>query len=112
MKKSQPPKTYQAFTRTYPKLEQAWELLSEAGQDGPLTAREQRLVKLSVAVGALREGAIRSNVRKGLDAGLEPAGVRQAIALAASTVGLPATVAVFSWTQELLGGPARPRRRR
>jgi alkylhydroperoxidase/carboxymuconolactone decarboxylase family protein YurZ len=98
----QPPETFQAFVARFPKLGQAWEMLTEAGQEGPLDARTARLVKLAVAVGALREGAVHSSVRKGLASGIAPGEVEQVIALAASTLGLPATVAVYSWVRDML----------
>jgi alkylhydroperoxidase/carboxymuconolactone decarboxylase family protein YurZ len=97
-----PPATYEAFVNRYPRIGRAWEELAEAGQDGPLDARTARLIKLALAVGALREGAVHANVRKALASGISPAEIEQIIALAAGTLGLPATVAVFSWAQEAL----------
>ena len=32
----EPPKAFQAFVKRFPKLGQAWDLLGEAGQEGPL----------------------------------------------------------------------------
>jgi alkylhydroperoxidase/carboxymuconolactone decarboxylase family protein YurZ len=101
-----PPETFRSFIARFPKLGQAWETLAEAGQEGPLDARAARLVKLAVAVGALREGAVHSSVRKALATGITPAEVEQVIALAASTIGLPATVAVYSWVRDILSPPA------
>ena len=101
----QPPETYQAFVRRFPKIGQAWEEIAEAGREGLLDEKTTRLVKLAVAVGALREGAVHANVRKALAAGIAREEVEQVIALAAGTLGLPATVAVFSWIQESLGRP-------
>jgi alkylhydroperoxidase/carboxymuconolactone decarboxylase family protein YurZ len=101
----QPPETYQAFVRRFPKIGQAWEGIAEAGREGLLDEKTTRLVKLAVAVGALREGAVHANVRKALAAGIAREEVEQVIALAAGTLGLPATVAVFSWIQESLGRP-------
>lgn len=97
-----PPETYEAFLNRYPKLGRAWEQIAQAGRDGPLDERSARLVKLAVAIGALREGAVHSNVRKALSQGLSREEVEQVIALAAGTLGLPATVAVFSWVQDVL----------
>jgi alkylhydroperoxidase/carboxymuconolactone decarboxylase family protein YurZ len=92
-----PPKAYEAFVQRYPKLGQAWEAIHEAGNEGPLDERTARLVKLGVAVGALREGAIHSNVRKALAMGVANAEIEQVISLAAGTLGLPSTVAVYTW---------------
>jgi alkylhydroperoxidase/carboxymuconolactone decarboxylase family protein YurZ len=98
----QPPETYQAFVRRYPKIGQAWEQIAQAGQEGPLDERTARLVKLGIALGALREGAVHANVRKALALRISREEVEQVIALAAGTLGLPATVAAFSWVQDLL----------
>lgn len=95
--KPKPPKAYESFVRRYPKLEKAWESISEAGGDGPLDARMARLVKLGIAVGAMREGAVRSSVRKAKAMGIGRAEIDQVIALAAGTLGLPSTVAVYTW---------------
>jgi 4-carboxymuconolactone decarboxylase len=95
-----PPKAYEDFVRQFPRLADAWGKLSEAGQDGPLKEDTARLVKLAVAIGALREGAVRSNLRKAFAAGIPPRQIDQVIALAASTIGLPATVAVYTWIQD------------
>ena len=103
-----PPQTYEAFRRHFPKLGQAWEALAVAGRDGPLDERTVRLVKLAVAVGALRQGAVHADVRKALALGVSRAEVAQVLALAAGTIGLPATVAVFSWVRDLIEDVAQP----
>jgi 4-carboxymuconolactone decarboxylase len=106
MAELKPPKTYEAFVKRFPKIAAAWEELAGAGRQGPLQGplNEQsvRLVKLALSVGALREGAVHANVRKALAGGFTAAEVEQVIALAAGTIGLPATVAVYSWVEDLL----------
>jgi len=52
------PKTHGQFTARYPSLAKAWEEIAEAGRQGPLDEKTQRLVKLAVAIGAMREGAV------------------------------------------------------
>ena len=99
-----PPEMYQAFVKRYPKLAQAWESIAQAGNEGPLDEKTARLIKLAVAVGALREGAVHSNVRKAIAMGIPHAEIEQIVALAAGTIGLPAAVAVFSWVQEVRAG--------
>ena len=54
-----PPKTYETFVRRYPKLSEAWEKISEAGREGPIDSKNSRLIKLAIAIGAMREGADR-----------------------------------------------------
>ena len=108
---SKPPAAHQQFVRRYARLGRAWDLVNAEGGDGPLDAKTQRLVKLAVAVGAMREGAVHSGVRKAHDAGASLAEVEQVVALAASTIGFPATVAVWSWVRDGAGGGRSPRRR-
>ncbi|MBI4912331.1 MAG: carboxymuconolactone decarboxylase family protein [Acidobacteria bacterium] len=102
----EPPKKYQRFIARFPKLGQAWEALHEAGEQGPLDARTQRLVKLAVAVGALREGSVHASARKGMAEGLTEAEMMQVVALAAGTLGMPGAVAAFTWIHDVLDKPA------
>jgi alkylhydroperoxidase/carboxymuconolactone decarboxylase family protein YurZ len=117
MKRSQPPSTHTQFTNRFPKLGQAWSLANDAAASGPLHARTQRLVKLAVAVGAQRESAVHSAVRKARDAGVSAAELEQVVPLAASTIGFSASVAAWCWIRETLAAapaassPARRRRR-
>lgn len=100
-----PPKAYDDFVTRYPKLQGAWALINEAGAEGPLDERAARLVKLGIAVGAMREGAVRASVRKALALGIDRESIEQVIALAASTLGLPSTVAIHTWIRPLLDDP-------
>ncbi len=102
-KGSKPPKTYSAFVKDFPKLGQAWDLMREEEEQGPFDRRTVRLLKLAIAVGAGKEGAVHSCVRKASEAGCTPAELRHVAALAASTVGLPPAVATYSWIVERLG---------
>lgn len=103
-----PPDTFVEFSRRFPKLAEAWRLAGEAGGSGPLDEKTGRLVKLAVSIGNMREGAVHSAVRKALASGVTAAEIEQVIALAATTLGFPATVAVFSWVRDELdrGGRA------
>jgi alkylhydroperoxidase/carboxymuconolactone decarboxylase family protein YurZ len=100
-----PPHAYQEFIQRYPKVAQAWELIAETGVEGPLDAKTCRLLKLAIAIGAHREGAVRANVRKAIAMGITVEELEQVIALAAGTVGLPGTVAVFTWIKDMLEQP-------
>jgi hypothetical protein len=51
-------------------------------------------------------------VRKARDAGASLAEMEQVVALAASTIGFPASVAVWNWVREEAGGAGRPTPRR
>jgi alkylhydroperoxidase/carboxymuconolactone decarboxylase family protein YurZ len=96
------PQVHDDFVARYPKLDQAWDLIRQAGTEGPLDDRTQRLVKLGIALGAMREGSIGSSVRKARAAGISRDEIEQVVALAAGTLGLPSTVAVFSWVRDKL----------
>jgi alkylhydroperoxidase/carboxymuconolactone decarboxylase family protein YurZ len=96
-----PPKAFETFVRRFPKLGKAWELLGEAGEEaGTLDLKAQRLVKLALAIGTRQEGAVHSGVRKALAAGATAAELEQIVALAASLIGLPASVAALGWIRE------------
>jgi alkylhydroperoxidase/carboxymuconolactone decarboxylase family protein YurZ len=100
-----PPRGYQEFIARYPALGTAWDAVNEAGQAGPLDAKTVRLIKIGIAMGAMREGAIRSGARKALAMGITPAELAQVVALAVGTLGFPSTVAIHSWLREQLGAP-------
>ena len=98
------PKTHSQFTQRYPSLAKAWEEIAEAGHQGPLDAETQRLVKLAVAIGAMREGAVHASVRKARAMGIEPEAIEQVVALSASSLGMPSTVAAYTWVRDVLDG--------
>ena len=98
---TRPPRTFHEFVARFPVLGKAWDLMHDAGAAGPLDARAQRLVKLAISVGAMREGAVHSAVRKCVAAGCTREEVEQVVALSASTIGLPATVAAFTWVRDV-----------
>jgi alkylhydroperoxidase/carboxymuconolactone decarboxylase family protein YurZ len=99
--KSDPPKKYSDFISRYPKLGEAWDAIHEAGATGPLDTKTQRLVKLAVSIGALREGAVHASARKAQDMGISVEEIEQVVALAAGTLGMPATVAAFTWVRDV-----------
>jgi alkylhydroperoxidase/carboxymuconolactone decarboxylase family protein YurZ len=108
---SRPPTLHREFVRRFPRLGEAWDLVNAEGADGPLDDKTQRLLKLAIAIGALREGAVHAGVRKARDAGATLAEMEQVVALAASTIGLPSAVATWSWVREEATGPRRRRTR-
>jgi alkylhydroperoxidase/carboxymuconolactone decarboxylase family protein YurZ len=99
----QPPGAYHDFVTRFPKLGQAWNAIREAEKEGALDRPTRRLVKLAVAVGAMREGAVHSAARKARAAGASNEDILQVVALAASTIGMPSTVAVYTWIRDVLG---------
>lgn len=97
-----PPRTYDAFVQEFPKLGVAWDAMREAEQSGPFDERQQRLLKLAIAIGSGKQGPVHSSVRKARSAGCSEGEIRHVIALAASTIGLPPAVAAYSWVIEEL----------
>ena len=102
----EPPATFKDFIATYPELARAWEQAQDAARKGPLDLKTQRLVKLAIAMGAMREGAVHSAVRKARAAGASESEIAQVVALGATTLGFPATVALFSWVREVGAHPS------
>jgi alkylhydroperoxidase/carboxymuconolactone decarboxylase family protein YurZ len=97
-----PPQTHDDFVEVFPELAEAWQALGAAGKKGPLDERTARLVKLAVAMGAQQEGAVHASVRKGLAMGITRQELEQVVALCAGTLGLPKTVAAYTWIKDLL----------
>lgn len=99
-----PPRTYNAFMKRFPKLGQAWDLMREAESDGPFDEKTMRLIKLAIAVGGMKEGSIHSSVRKARAAGVTNEEIEHILVTAASTLGMPPTVTVYSWVLDELEG--------
>ena len=104
---SDPPKKYRDFIERFPKLGEAWEAIHAAEAEGPLDGRTARLVKLAVAIGALKEGAVHAAARKALKAGATAEEMHQVVVLATATLGMPSTVAAYCWVQDVLEKDAR-----
>jgi alkylhydroperoxidase/carboxymuconolactone decarboxylase family protein YurZ len=97
------PETFIAFTKLYPEIAAAYEALAgECRESGPLDGRERALVKLGVAIGSGMEGSVRSQVRKGLDAGMNPGEIRHAFLLALTAIGFPRMMAALTWVEDIL----------
>lgn len=96
------PKMHDEFVERYPELGRAWATIAEAGRMGPLDERTARLIKLGIAMGAMREGAVHASVRKALAMGIQPEEIEQVVALAAGTLGLPSTVAAYAWVRDVV----------
>jgi 4-carboxymuconolactone decarboxylase len=99
-KMPKPPRTYEEFSQTFPTLRKAWDLLGDAAQEGPLDRRAARLIKLGIAIGAMREGAVHSSARKARALGATTEELNQVVALAASIIGLPSAVAAWTWLRD------------
>jgi alkylhydroperoxidase/carboxymuconolactone decarboxylase family protein YurZ len=90
------------LARQHPSIWAAYAALGEATADaGGLTARERRLVKLALAIGASSEGAVHSHSRRGMSEGIEAADLHQVALLAIGPLGLPRAVAAGTWISDV-----------
>ncbi len=99
---SKAPKAYSRFVARFPELGEAWDRVREVERQGPADEKALRLMKLAIAVGAMRQGAVTSATRKALDAGATEEEILQVVAVAASTLGFPSAVAVHTWIEPVL----------
>lgn len=100
---TQLPEPFTNFKENYPEIWQAYDQLGavvHAG--GPLDEKMRGLIKLALAVGAQREGAVHAHVRKLLEMGLTPAEIRHVVLLAIPTLGFPASMAALTWVDDIL----------
>ncbi|MEJ2292175.1 MAG: carboxymuconolactone decarboxylase family protein [Deinococcales bacterium] len=97
------PKPYERLKQRYPDVVRAYETLGQAATDaGPLSEREQRLVKFALAVGAAHEGALHSHARRALKAGVTADELRHAVLQATTTLGFPSMMRAMTWLEDVL----------
>ncbi len=99
-----PPKMYRDFTERFPGLADAWAKTSETARGGPLDAKTVILMKLGIAAGALRQGAVHSCVRKAIALGVTREECEQIVPMVAGTMGFPTAVAIWSWMRDEMEG--------
>ncbi len=94
---------FQRFAADYPEVAAAYEALGTATQAaGPLDATTRALVKLALAVGAWREGAVHSAAGRALAAGCSREAIRHVVVMATTTLGFPSTMAAMRWVDDVL----------
>lgn len=97
------PKTFKSFTDRFPSLGQAHHQAAAAiDAAGPLDAKTRALVKIGICAGAGLESALKSQVRRGLEAGLSSDEIEHALVLGMNSVGFPKTVAAWQWARKVL----------
>lgn len=97
------PSRYLKFQKSYPRIFSAYAALGAATQAaGPLPKKARALVKLAIAVGGRREGAVHSHTRRALDAGCTPNEIRHVVLLSTTTIGFPAMMSALSWVEDIL----------
>jgi alkylhydroperoxidase/carboxymuconolactone decarboxylase family protein YurZ len=109
---SRPPRRYREFVDRYPRLAEAWAAMRTGEDETSFDEPTRRLIKLGIAIGALREGAVRSAARKALAAGLTRKRIEEIVVLAAGTIGLPSAVAAFTWIEDIASKKPSRRKRR
>ena len=86
------------FAAQYPQVWEAYNRLGEAtAAAGPLDEKTQRLLKLAVAIGSQRQGAVHSHTRRALAAGCTPEELVHVGILAITTIGWSAAFAASGW---------------
>jgi len=97
------PEVLTQFARQHPEVWKAYNALGRAvAQAGPLDEKTQRLVKLAIAIGAGRTGAVHSHVRRAVQEGLTPEEILQVGILAIPTIGWPGAFAAITWIEDEL----------
>ncbi|MEM9579383.1 MAG: carboxymuconolactone decarboxylase family protein [Pseudomonadota bacterium] len=91
-----------ALAARHPDIWEAYSALGQAtAESGALTARERRLVKLALSIGAASEGAVHSHARRGVAEGISAADLEQVALLAIGPLGLPRAVAAGTWISDV-----------
>jgi len=88
----------------FPDVWKAYAALGEATANaGPLSARERRLVKLALAIGAGSEGAVHSHMRRAQGDGVSGEDAQQVAMMSIGTLGFPRAVAAKTWIEDVTG---------
>jgi len=97
------PDIYKQFSEKFPDIFKHYEDLGIACRNaGPLSEKDQNLVKLGIAIGANSRGGIMSHTRKALAAGATPDEVIQVVLLGLTTTGFPLMMAAMKWVDSVL----------
>ena len=100
---SDKPQAHNQFMTEFPAIAEAYEQMGSAvHQAGPLDDSTRQLVKLALAIGARHEGAVHAHTRLALQAGVSSEAIKQVVALATTTLGMPNTVAAYTWVNDVL----------
>lgn len=93
------------FAGEYPQVWTAYNRMGNAiAEAGPLDETTQRLVKLAIAIGSGRQGAVNSHTRRAVAAGCTAAEILHVGILAITTIGWPSAFAAICWMKETLAG--------
>ena len=99
------PEFLQKVVDRYPEVWTSYGELSRALESVTgLDAKSQRLVKLGIAIGAGRQGAVHSHTKKCKKAGWTEAELYHTALLAITTIGWSGAIAALSWIDDELKG--------
>lgn len=94
----------QDVIRKYPGIWENFDALGNSISDlpGGIDKKSQHLVKLGIAIGSGREGAVHSHVRRAKQEGINNEQIYHTALLAITTVGWPGAVMALSWIDDIL----------
>jgi len=97
------PSIYTKFSDKYPDIFNLYKDLGVACRNaGPLSEKDQNLVKLGIAIGSSSRGGIMSHTRKALSSGASSDEILQVVLLGLTTIGFPQMMAAMKWVDEVL----------
>lgn len=98
------PEFLQKVIDKYPKVWDSFDAMGNTISDlpGGIDKKTQHLVKLGIAIGAGREGAVHSHVRRAKKAGFTNEQIYHAALLSITTNGWPGAVMTLSWIDDVL----------
>lgn len=101
--KQELPDFLQKVITRYPEVWDNFESLGTAVSNaGTLDGRTRELVKLAIAIGAGREGAVHSHTRRARKAGCSSEEIFQVALLAITTIGWSGAIRALSWINDEL----------
>jgi alkylhydroperoxidase/carboxymuconolactone decarboxylase family protein YurZ len=97
------PEPYRRFMEEFPQVGDAYNSLGSAAHEGgPLDQKSRQLIKLALAIGAGREGAVHSHTRRSLEMDIAPEEIKHVVLLAITTLGFPAAMSAYTWVNDEL----------
>ncbi len=100
---NQLPAPFRRFIEQFPEVADAYSNLGKATHEqGPLDAPTRQLIKLGMAIASGREGAVHAHTRRALEVGVTAEQIYHCLLLAITSVGFPATVAAYTWINDIL----------
>ncbi|MBI4848762.1 MAG: carboxymuconolactone decarboxylase family protein [Nitrospirae bacterium] len=105
-------KNYLSLQKRFPELISSYEKAGLlAKKAGPLDEKTSHLIQLAACAALRSEGGVHSHARRAMKAGATKDEIYQAAALLINTVGFPTAAATFSWVNDVIGKPSRPKKK-